>query len=114
MIFPWFSTTVSSEPSPNSSIARTHRTLDRNRTLFEPSDIISRPAFVILQDTFYGLSRSTTRVEMYAYCLECGWERSTEDGYTEHEISQHAIGHFVTTGHAVDSLRRPPPIVLEN
>ncbi len=51
---------------------------------------------------------------MIKYCLECDWQRSTTDGDTEQEISEAAIEHFVETGHTVESLRLPPPIVLEN
>jgi len=51
---------------------------------------------------------------MYKYCLECGWNLSTAEGYTEREVSERAIDHFVATGHAIDSLRLPPPIVIEN
>ncbi|MFP8952536.1 hypothetical protein ACLI4Z_06115 [Natrialbaceae archaeon A-arb3/5] len=51
---------------------------------------------------------------MDKYCLECSWQISTAEGYTEQEVSEKAIEHFVETGHAVDSLRLPPPIVLEN
>ena len=51
---------------------------------------------------------------MYKYCLECDWRASTEEGYTESEVSKEAIEHFVETGHTVDSLRLPPPVILEN
>ena len=51
---------------------------------------------------------------MYKYCLECDWQLSTADGYTEPEVSKKAIDHFVETGHTVESLRVPPPVVLEN
>ena len=51
---------------------------------------------------------------MYKYCLECGWQASTAEGYSEAEVSEQAIEHFVETGHAVDSLRLPPPEILEN
>lgn len=51
---------------------------------------------------------------MRKYCLECDWQISTDDGYTEAEVSEKAIEHFVKTGHTVDSLRLPPPVVLEN
>lgn len=51
---------------------------------------------------------------MDKYCLECDWNVSTEDGYTERELSKKAIEHFIETGHPVDSLRLPPPIILEN
>ncbi|MEY7848289.1 hypothetical protein AB7C87_03700 [Natrarchaeobius sp. A-rgal3] len=50
---------------------------------------------------------------MYKYCLECGWQVSTSDDLTEREASKMAIEHFVETGHAVESLRLPPPVVLE-
>lgn len=51
---------------------------------------------------------------MYKYCLECDWHASTEEGFTPEEVSKHAIDHFVETGHTVDSIRLPPPVVLEN
>ncbi|WP_169330815.1 hypothetical protein [Natronobacterium gregoryi] len=51
---------------------------------------------------------------MYKYCLQCGWHATTAEGYTEREVSQEAIEHFVETGHPVDSLRLPPPVVVEN
>jgi hypothetical protein len=51
---------------------------------------------------------------MRKYCLECDWQISTDDGYTEAEVSEKAIEHFVETGHTVDSLRLPPPVILEN
>ncbi|SEV86573.1 hypothetical protein [Natrinema salifodinae] len=52
---------------------------------------------------------------MCKYCLECDWQISTADGYTEKEVSEKAIEHFVETGHTVDSLRLPPPaVVIEN
>jgi predicted small metal-binding protein len=51
---------------------------------------------------------------MYKYCLECDWQVCTADGYTEKEVSEEAIEHFVRTGHTIDSLRLPPPPVLEN
>ncbi|WP_165874934.1 hypothetical protein [Natrarchaeobius oligotrophus] len=51
---------------------------------------------------------------MDKYCLECHWHVSTTDGYTEREVSKRAIEHFVETGHTVDSLRLPPPPVLQN
>ncbi|WP_165875216.1 hypothetical protein [Natrarchaeobius chitinivorans] len=51
---------------------------------------------------------------MYIYCLECGWKISTDNGYTEQEASETAIEHFVETGHAVESLRLPPPVALES
>ncbi|MFC4542169.1 hypothetical protein ACFO5R_09535 [Halosolutus amylolyticus] len=51
---------------------------------------------------------------MYKYCLDCGWQASSEEGYTEREVSKEAIEHFVETGHTVESLRLPPPTILEN
>ena len=51
---------------------------------------------------------------MYKYCLECDWNASTADGNSEREVSREAIAHFVETGHTVDSLRLPPPVILEN
>ncbi len=51
---------------------------------------------------------------MYKYCVECDWTVSTADGYGDHEVSKRAIEHFVETGHAVESLRLPPPVLLEN
>ncbi|SEH14290.1 hypothetical protein SAMN04487967_1533 [Natronorubrum sediminis] len=51
---------------------------------------------------------------MYKYCLECDWYASTDAGQTPREVSEDAIDHFVETGHAVDSIRLPPPIVLQN
>lgn len=49
---------------------------------------------------------------MKRYCLECDWEVSTTEGYSEREVSKRAIEHFVETGHDVGSLRRPPPITV--
>lgn len=49
---------------------------------------------------------------MYKYCLECNWQASTVEGHTEQEVSERAIEHFVETGHAVESLRLPPPVVV--
>ncbi|MFC6717714.1 hypothetical protein ACFQGT_08745 [Natrialbaceae archaeon GCM10025810] len=51
---------------------------------------------------------------MYKYCLECDWHASTSDGLAEPEVSKRAIEHFVETGHTVESVRIPPPIVLQN
>ncbi|OAQ52557.1 hypothetical protein HTG_13110 [Natrinema mahii] len=51
---------------------------------------------------------------MRKYCLECDWQASTADGYTEKEVSEAAIDHFVETGHTVDSLRLPPPVIRQN
>ncbi|WMT07541.1 hypothetical protein NP511_00715 [Natrinema thermotolerans] len=51
---------------------------------------------------------------MRKYCLECDWQVSTADGYTEKEVSKEAIDHFVETGHTVDSLRLPPPVIRQN
>ncbi|WP_265111857.1 hypothetical protein [Halosolutus halophilus] len=51
---------------------------------------------------------------MYKYCLECDWKISSDEGYTEREVSKKAIEHFVETGHTVDSLRLPPPVIQEN
>ncbi|WP_247000956.1 hypothetical protein [Halosolutus gelatinilyticus] len=51
---------------------------------------------------------------MYKYCLQCDWNRSTEEGYTREEVSKQAIEHFVETGHTIDSVRLPPPIIREN
>ncbi len=51
---------------------------------------------------------------MYKYCLDCDWNVSIADGCTERELSQQAIEHFVETGHTVDSLRLPPPLIPEN
>lgn len=51
---------------------------------------------------------------MYKYCLECDWQISTSGGHTETEVSKRAIEHFVETGHTVDSLRLPPPVVIRN
>ncbi|SFC36609.1 hypothetical protein SAMN05444422_107220 [Halobiforma haloterrestris] len=51
---------------------------------------------------------------MYKYCLDCDWHAGTDEGLTEREVSKAAIEHFVETGHTVDSLRLPPPIVIEN
>ncbi|WP_200840408.1 hypothetical protein [Natrialba sp. INN-245] len=50
---------------------------------------------------------------MYTYCLECGWQVSTSGDLTEREASEAAIEHFVETGHAVESLRLPSPVVFE-
>ncbi|ELY49133.1 hypothetical protein [Natronolimnohabitans innermongolicus] len=51
---------------------------------------------------------------MYKYCLECGWQASTAEGTPESEVSKAAIEHFVETGHTVESLRLPPPVIIEN
>jgi len=51
---------------------------------------------------------------MRKYCLECDWQISTDDGYTGSGGLEKAIEHFVETGHTVDSLRLPPPVILEN
>ncbi|WP_187432919.1 hypothetical protein [Natronococcus pandeyae] len=51
---------------------------------------------------------------MCKYCLDCDWQLSTADGYTEEEVSKQAIEHFVETGHTVDSLHLPPPVVIKN
>lgn len=51
---------------------------------------------------------------MYKYCLECDWHASTEEGLTRDEVSKRAIDHFVATGHTVDSVRIPPPVVQQN
>ncbi|GAB3665889.1 hypothetical protein [Halopiger aswanensis] len=52
---------------------------------------------------------------MCKYCLECEWQISTSEGYSEKEVSEKAIEHFVETGHTVDSLRLPPPAaIIEN
>ncbi len=51
---------------------------------------------------------------MCKYCLQCEWQVSTTDGYTKKEVSEKAIEHFVETGHTVDSLRLPPPSILQN
>lgn len=51
---------------------------------------------------------------MYKYCLECEWQASTAEGDTESAVSEAAIEHFVETGHTIESLRLPPPVVLEN
>ncbi|MCU4924641.1 hypothetical protein OB905_01395 [Halobacteria archaeon AArc-dxtr1] len=51
---------------------------------------------------------------MKKYCLECGWRASTANGVTEREVSQQAIDHFVETGHTIDSLPLPPPLVAKN
>lgn len=51
---------------------------------------------------------------MHKYCLECEWRVSTDDGHTEREVSKRAIEHFVETGHAIDSLRLPPPGIIKN
>ncbi len=47
------------------------------------------------------------------YCHTCDWSVSAADG-TKHERSQQAIGHFVETGHPIDSTNsafrpRSPP-----
>ncbi|AHF99695.1 hypothetical protein HALLA_13785 [Halostagnicola larsenii XH-48] len=51
---------------------------------------------------------------MCKYCLQCDWRINETGGYTESEASRLAIEHFVETGHAIDSLRLPPPVVLKN
>jgi len=51
---------------------------------------------------------------MYNYCLECGWQHSTAEDDTEQEVSEAAIEHFIKTGHTVESLRLPPPVMIEN
>ncbi|ELZ17246.1 hypothetical protein C477_13485 [Haloterrigena salina JCM 13891] len=51
---------------------------------------------------------------MYKYCLECDWQASTAGATTEAEVSEQAIEHFVETGHTIDSMRLPPPVILEN
>ncbi|WP_323174049.1 hypothetical protein [Natrialba sp. PRR66] len=51
---------------------------------------------------------------MYKYCLECDWQFDTAGGHTEAEVSKRAIEHFVETGHTVDSMRLPPPVVRRN
>jgi predicted small metal-binding protein len=49
---------------------------------------------------------------MCKYCLECDWKASTEDGYSDAEVSKKAIEHFVETGHTVDSFHLPPPAAV--
>ncbi|WP_197075858.1 hypothetical protein [Halostagnicola sp. A56] len=51
---------------------------------------------------------------MSKYCLQCEWHVSDAMDYTEAEASREAIEHFVETGHSIDSLRLPPPVVLRN
>ncbi len=51
---------------------------------------------------------------MYKYCLDCGWQCSSEDGHSERDVSRRAIEHFVATGHTIESLRLPPPVVIES
>ncbi|WP_195893008.1 hypothetical protein [Halopiger djelfimassiliensis] len=51
---------------------------------------------------------------MCHYCLDCGWRLSTSDGYTDTEVSERAIDHFVETGHTVESVWLPPPVVANH
>lgn len=51
---------------------------------------------------------------MCKYCLQCDWHISDTSEHTESEASRLAIEHFVKTGHSIDSLRLPPPVILKN
>ncbi|PSP43760.1 hypothetical protein BRC68_05395 [Halobacteriales archaeon QH_6_64_20] len=49
--------------------------------------------------------RGATRPYRVTYCVECEWFVSAED-HTRSEQSDLAIGHYLETGHGIDSERR--------
>ncbi|KMT45844.1 hypothetical protein EL22_26915 [Halostagnicola sp. A56] len=75
---------------------------------------LGRRDFLILAAGFRASRTESPLHVMSKYCLQCEWHVSDAMDYTEAEASREAIEHFVETGHSIDSLRLPPPVVLRN
>lgn len=45
------------------------------------------------------------------YCIECGWEATTEEHRSRKEVSELAIEHHCERGHRIESLAIEYPVV---
>lgn len=45
------------------------------------------------------------------YCIECGWEATTEERRSRQEVSELAVEHHCERGHRIESLAIEYPVL---